>query len=184
MSYFRQTEETEDIFASERIKIIFSTEYFCPFKIIRLPNKVYHINCLTIGGKTKVKDKTVLQLIRRFLKSGVMENGLVSPTSKGTPQGGNLSPLLSNIYLTAFDRMLESRRHRFVRYADDCNIYVRSRRAAERVMASCTKFLEGKLRLKVNREKSQVGSPLQLKFLGFSLYEKGEEWESDRTKRA
>lgn len=121
--------------------------------------------------RKEVKDKAVLQLIRRFLKSGVMEDGLVSPTSKGTPQGGNLSPLLSNIYLTAFDRMLESRGHRFVRYADDCNIYVRSRRAAERVMESCTKFLEGKLRLQVNREKSQVGSPLQLKFLGFSLYE-------------
>jgi group II intron reverse transcriptase/maturase len=109
--------------------------------------------------RKEVKDKAVLQLIRRFLKSGVMEDGLVSPTSKGTPQGGNLSPLLSNIYLTAFDRMLESRGHRFVRYADDCNIYVRSRRAAERVMESCTKFLEGKLRLQVNREKSQVGSP-------------------------
>lgn len=120
--------------------------------------------------RKEVQDKTVLTLIRRFLKSGVMENGLVSPTSEGTPQGGNLSPLLSNIYLSKFDRMLESRGHKFVRYADDCNIYVRSRRAAERVMESCTKFLEGKLRLKVNQEKSQIGSPLKRKFLGFSLY--------------
>jgi len=117
----------------------------------------------------EVKDKSVLKLIRSFLKSGVMANGLISPTSEGTPQGGNLSPLLSNIYLTEFDRMLESRGHKFVRYADDCNIYVKSRRAAERVMESCTKFLEGKLRLKVNREKSSVGSPMKLKFLGFSL---------------
>ena len=119
--------------------------------------------------RAEVKDERVIELIRRFLKSGVMINGLISPTNEGTPQGGNLSPLLSNIYLTAFDRLLESRGHKFVRYADDCNIYVKSRRAAERVMANCVKFLEGKLKLKVNRTKSQVGSPLKLKFLGFSL---------------
>jgi len=121
----------------------------------------------------EVKDKTVIKLIRKFLKSGVMANGLISPTNEGTPQGGNISPLLSNIYLTEFDRMLESRGHKFVRYADDCNIYVRSSRAAERVMDSCTRFLEGNLKLKVNREKSKTGSPLKLKFLGFSLYRIG-----------
>jgi len=118
----------------------------------------------------EVKDKAVIKLIRKFLKSGVMVNGLCNPTEEGTPQGGNLSPLLSNIYLTEFDRMLENRGHKFARYADDCNIYVKSRRAADRVMESCVKFLEGKLRLKVNREKSKTGSPLKLKFLGFSLY--------------
>lgn len=123
--------------------------------------------------REQVKDERVIRLIRKYLKSGVMLNGLISPTTEGTPQGGNLSPLLSNIYLTAFDRMLESRGHKFVRYADDCNIYVKSRRAAERVMANCTKFLEGKLKLKVNRKKSQVGSPLRLKFLGFSMYKTG-----------
>ena len=121
----------------------------------------------------QVKDKMVLQLIRKYLKSGVMAEGIVRPTSEGTPQGGNLSPLLSNIYLTRFDRMLESRGHKFVRYADDCNIYVKSQRAAERVMESSVKYLEGKLRLKVNREKSCTGSPLRLKFLGFSLYKTG-----------
>lgn len=120
-----------------------------------------------------VKDEAVISLIRKILKGGVMANGLISPTTEGTPQGGNLSPLLSNIYLTAFDRMLESRGHKFVRYADDCNIYVKSKRAAERVMKSCVKFLEGKLKLKVNREKSKTGSPLKLKFLGFSLYKTG-----------
>lgn len=120
--------------------------------------------------REQIKDERVVRLIHRFLKSGVLEHGLVSPTREGTPQGGNLSPLLSNIYLTAFDRMLESRGHKFVRYADDCNIYVKSRRAAERVMASCVKFLEGTLKLTVNQKKSQVGSPLKLKFLGFSLY--------------
>lgn len=123
--------------------------------------------------REEVKDERVIKLIRKFLKSGVMVNGLVSPTEKGTPQGGNLSPLLSNIYLTAFDRMLESRGHKFVRYADDANIYVKSRRAAERVMTSCTNYLEKKLKLKVNKEKSKVGSPLRLKFLGFSLYKTG-----------
>lgn len=123
--------------------------------------------------KEQIKDERVISLIRKYLKSGVMINGLVSPTTEGTPQGGNLSPLLSNIYLTAFDKLLESRGHKFVRYADDCNIYVKSRRAAERVMASCVKFLEGKLKLKVNQQKSQVGSPLKLKFLGFSLYKTG-----------
>ena len=123
--------------------------------------------------REQVKDERVIRLIRKYLKSGVMINGLISPTTEGTPQGGNLSPLLSNIYLTAFDRMLESRGHKFVRYADDCNIYVKSRRAAERVMANCAKFLEGTLKLKVNRKKSQVGSPLRLKFLGFSMYKTG-----------
>jgi group II intron reverse transcriptase/maturase len=125
--------------------------------------------------REQVADETVIKLIRKFLKSGVMANGLVRATTEGTPQGGNLSPLLSNIYLTRFDRMLESRGHKIVRYADDCNIYVKSERAAERVMTSCTKYLEGKLKLKVNREKSQVGSPLKLKFLGFSLCKMGKE---------
>jgi hypothetical protein len=101
-----------------------------------------------------------------------MIDGLVSQSEQGTPQGGNLSPLLSNIYLTKFDRMLEERGHKFVRYADDCNIYVKSPRAAERVMEGCIKFLEKKLKLKVNRKKSSTGSPTKLKFLGFSLYRK------------
>jgi group II intron reverse transcriptase/maturase len=114
-----------------------------------------------------VKDEAVIGLIRKFLKSGVTVDGLVSQTEQGTPQGGNLSPLLSNIYLTKFDKMLEGRGHKFVRYADDCNIYVKSPRAAERVMAGCIKYLEGKLKLKVNRKKSATGSPVELKFLGF-----------------
>lgn len=125
--------------------------------------------------RAKIKDERVISIIRKYLKSGVMINGLISPTTEGTPQGGNISPLLSNIYLTAFDRLLESRGHKFVRYADDCNIYVKSRRAAKRVMANCVKFLEEKLKLKVNRTKSQVGSPLRLKFLGFSLCKIGKE---------
>lgn len=120
--------------------------------------------------RAKVKDEALISLIRKYLKSGVMVNGMTSPTEKGTPQGGNLSPLLSNIYLTQFDRLLEERGHKFVRYADDCNIYVKTARAAERVLRSSTEYLEKKLKLRVNREKSRTGSPLRLKFLGFSLY--------------
>ena len=120
--------------------------------------------------REEVKDEAIIDLIRKFLKSGVMENGVVNQTEEGTPQGGNLSPLLSNIYLTSLDRMLESRGHKFVRYADDSNVFVKSGRAAKRVMATCIEYLEGKLKLKVNSEKSKVGSPLRLKFLGFSLY--------------
>lgn len=119
--------------------------------------------------RARISDQRVLHLIKRYLKSGVMVNGVVSPTEEGSPQGGNLSPLLSNIYLTAFDRELERRGHKFVRYADDVNIYVKSQRAAERVLSSCKEYLETKLKLKVNETKSKAGSPLKLKFLGFSL---------------
>jgi RNA-directed DNA polymerase len=98
-----------------------------------------------------------------------MEGGLISPTEEGTPQGGPLSPLLSNLVLDQLDRALERRGHRFVRYADDCNIYVRSRRAGQRLMGGLTNLLEGKLKLKVNREKSAVARPWQRKFLGFSF---------------
>ena len=117
----------------------------------------------------RVKDKRMLKLIRAFLNAGVMENGLVSPIDEGTPQGGPLSPLLSNLVLDDLDRELERRGHRFVRYADDSNVYVRSRRAGERVMASVSAFLTEKLKLKVNREKSAVARPWERKFLGFSF---------------
>jgi group II intron reverse transcriptase/maturase len=120
--------------------------------------------------REKVNDERLISLIRKCLKSGVMAGGVYSPTVKGSTQGSPLSPLLSNVYLTKFDRFLESRGHKFVRYADDCNIYVRSRRAGIRVMSGCKKYLEKVLKLKVNQEKSTVGSPLRLKFLGFSLY--------------
>jgi RNA-directed DNA polymerase len=116
-----------------------------------------------------VSDQRLLKLIRTFLKAGVMEGGLVSPVDEGTPQGGPLSPLLSNIVLDEFDRELERRGLRFARYADDCNIYVRSRRAGERVMASITRFITTKLKLKVNEQKSAVAQPGQRKFLGFSF---------------
>jgi RNA-directed DNA polymerase len=118
---------------------------------------------------SRVGDKRILRVVRGLLNAGVMENGLVSPTIAGTPQGGPLSPLLSNIVLDELDRELESRGHRFVRYADDCNIYVRSERAGHRVMKSVRRFITGRLKLKVNDDKSAVGRPWQRKFLGFSF---------------
>ncbi len=117
----------------------------------------------------RVEDKRLLKLIRAFLNAGVMENGLVSSSVEGTPQGGPLSPLLSNLVLDELDRELERRGLRFVRYADDCNIYVRSERAGQRVMGSITRFITQKLKLKVNEPKSAVARPQERKFLGFSF---------------
>lgn len=117
----------------------------------------------------KVKDKRVLRLIRRYLQSGVLIGGLVEPNRQGTPQGGPLSPLLSNILLDDLDKELEKRGHAFCRYADDCNVYVRSKAAGERVMESLTRFLEKRLRLRVNRDKSAVERPWKRKFLGYSM---------------
>lgn len=118
----------------------------------------------------KVIDKRVLKLIRRYLTAGVMTNGICVKSKEGTPQGGPLSPLLSNIMLNELDKMLEERGHKFCRYADDCNIYVKSRRAGLRVMETVRSFLENELRLKVNEEKSAVASPMKRKFLGYSFY--------------
>jgi RNA-directed DNA polymerase len=117
----------------------------------------------------KIGDGRVLCLIRRYLEEGMMAEGIVSPRTEGTPQGGPLSPLLSNILLTGLDRELESRGHAFCRYADDCNIYVRSRQAGERVMASITRFLADTLKLTVNAAKSAVAHPWERKFLGYGL---------------
>ncbi|WP_461195547.1 reverse transcriptase domain-containing protein [Bradyrhizobium sp. UFLA06-06] len=123
----------------------------------------------------RVTDKRVLKLIRAFLNAGVLEDGLIRPVEEGTPQGGPLSPFLSNIVLDDLDKKLARRGHRFCRYADDCNIDVRSHRAGERVMASITRFLTDKLRLKVNEAKSAVARPEGRKFLGFSIANDGSE---------
>lgn len=116
-----------------------------------------------------IKDKKILLLIRRFLQAGVMEDGLIKPTDEGTPQGGPLSPLLSNIMLNDFDKELEERGLRFARYADDCNIYVKSEKAGHRVMQSVVKFITTRLKLKVNESKSAVDRPWNRKFLGFTF---------------
>jgi group II intron reverse transcriptase/maturase len=117
----------------------------------------------------RINDKRLLRLIRRYLEAGMMVNGVVTEREEGTPQGGPLSPLLANVLLDEWDQQLEARGHKFCRYADDCNVYVQSRRAGERVMAWCVAFLEGRLRLKVNVEKSAVDRPWRRKFLGLSV---------------
>ena len=130
---------------------------------------VCHDKLISIIMKT-VHDGELVSLIRKYLVSGVMEDGVVSPTKVGTPQGGNLSPLLSNIMLNELDKGLEKRGLRFTRYADDCIIVVQSEKAAIRVMESITKFIEKKLGLKVNAEKSKIARPNQIKYLGFGFY--------------
>src|SRR5262250_1972471 len=131
-------------------------------------DRVNHDRLIAAVAK-RVADKRMLKLIRAFLEAGVMEDGLVNPVDEGTPQGGPLSPLLSNLVLDELDRELERRGHRFVRYADDCNIYVGSERAGQRVIESITRFITQQLKLKVNETKSAVARPQERKFLGFSF---------------
>src|SRR5438132_13188615 len=138
------------------------------FDVEKFLDRVNHDKLMGQIAK-RIEDKRLLKLIRAFLNAGVMENGLVSPSVEGTPQGGPLSPLLSNLVLDELDRELECRGHRFVRYADDCNIYVRSERAGQRVMESISRFITQKLKLKVNEAKSAVARPQERKFLGFSF---------------
>jgi RNA-directed DNA polymerase len=131
-------------------------------------DRVHHDKLMSLVAR-KVQDKTILLLLRKYLESGVMVNGVKRDSGEGTPQGGPLSPLLSNILLDELDKELEKRGHRFVRYADDCNLYVKTKKAGIRVLRSITRFLERKLRLKVNQEKSAVDRPWRRKFLGFSF---------------
>jgi len=138
------------------------------FDLEKFFDRVNHDKLMGAIAK-RVEDKRLLKLIRAFLNAGVMEDGLVSPSVEGTPQGGPLSPLLSNLVLDELDRELERRGHRFVRYADDSNIYVRSERAGQRVMESIKRFITEKLKLKVNESKSAVAKPQERKFLGFSF---------------
>jgi RNA-directed DNA polymerase len=139
--------------------------------LARYFDTVNHDKLMSLVAR-KVKDKRVLKLIRAYLNSGVMINGVVVEVEEGCPQGGPLSPLLSNIMLDELDKELEKRGHKFCRYADDCNIYGKSKRAGERVMQSVSEYLEKKLKLKVNQEKSAVDKPQRRKFLGFSFYNK------------
>jgi len=125
----------------------------------------------------RIADKRALKLIRSYLNSGIMEGGLVSPRQEGTPQGSPLSPILSNIVLDELDKELESREHSFVRYADDISVYVKSEKAAQRVMASTKEYIEKKLKLKVNRDKTKVNQPQQSTLLGFSFYREKDRWE-------
>lgn len=137
--------------------------------------------------RERINDAKTLRLIRQFLQAGVMENGLISPSKEGVPQGGPLSPILSNVYLDKLDKELEARELCFVRYADDCNIFVKSEMAANRVMKSVTNWLERKLRLKVSATKTKVVRPMKSNFLGFTFWKSKDGWKckpaNDRKKR-
>ncbi len=144
-------------------------EYVVDIDLEKFFDTVNHNKLLNLIGK-EIKDKTLLSLINKYLKSGIMIGKDYKETEEGTPQGGNLSPLLSNIMLHELDKELEKRGHKFCRYVDDCNIYVKSEKAGNRVMESISYFIEQRLKLKVNQKKSAVGSPYERKFLGFSFY--------------
>ena len=148
-------------------------------------DKVNHDKLLSLL-QSKVKDKGTLRLIHLYLRSGMMEGGLVSQRREGTPQGSPLSPLLSNIILDELDRELTGRGHSFVRYADDCSIYVRSEKAAQRVLQSITRYIEESLLLKVNKEKSKISRPVNSYLLGFSFFRSKGEWQiriADKSQR-
>ena len=165
---FRPGRSAQQAVAQAQQYIVEGYGWCVDFDLEKFFDRVNHDKLMGQIAK-RVEDKRLLKLIRAFLNAGVMENGLVSPSVEGTPQGGPLSPLLSNLVLDELDRELERRGHRFVRYADDCNVYVRSERAGQRVMESVTQFITQKLTLKVNEAKSAVARPQERKFLGFSF---------------
>ena len=165
---FRPGRSAHDALTCAKTYVIDGYRYIVDIDLEKFFDQVNHDRLMSRLA-TRVYDKRVLKLIRRFLTAGVMIGGLVSPTDRGTPQGGPLSPLLSNIVLDQLDKELEKRGLRFVRYADDCVIYVRSKRAAERVMESVSRYITRKLRLKVNLDKSAVSHPWWRPYLGFSF---------------
>jgi group II intron reverse transcriptase/maturase len=166
---FRRGRRAHDAIEAAQEHISEGYKWVVDIDIEKFFDRVNHDKLMSLIAK-QVGDKRLLRLIRRYLESGVMINGLEVISEDGVPQGGPLSPLLSNIMLNELDKELEERGHRFVRYADDCNIYVKSKRAGERVYESVKLFLETKLKLKVNEEKSAVDIPERRRFLGFSFY--------------
>ena len=166
---FRPGKRAHDAVREARRYVQEGNEWAVDIDIEKFFDRVNH-DILMAKVARKVKDKRVLVLIRRYLQAGVMINGVVMETTEGTPQGGPLSPLLANILLDELDKELEKRGHKYVRYADDCNIYVKSKRAGERVMESVKRYLQERLKLKINEQKSAVDRPWKLKFLGFSMH--------------
>jgi RNA-directed DNA polymerase len=174
---FRPNRSAHDAIRQAQVHINEGNHTVVDIDLEKFFDRVNHDKLMSLLAR-EVSDKRVLKLIRAYLQSGVMIGGLISATEEGTPQGGPLSPLLSNVMLDELDKELERRGHRFCRYADDCNIYVKSHRAGERVMNGVTEFIEHRLKLRVNREKSAVDSPTRRKFLGFSFY-----WDKTGTAR-
>ena len=166
---FRPGRSTHQAVSRGKEHVVAGHQWVVDLDLAKFFDKVQH-DVLMSRVARRVKDKRILCVIGRYLRAGIMEDGVVSPRAEGTPQGGPLSPLLSNVLLDDLDKELERRGHRFVRYADDFQVYVKSKAAGERVMASLERFLEKRLRLKVNREKSAVDRPWNRKFLGYRTF--------------
>lgn len=173
---FRPNRRQHDAILEAQQYIAQGYEWVVDLDLEKFFDRVNHDRLMSQLAK-RIADKRLLKLIRSFLESGVMSGGLVCPSEEGTPQGGPLSPFLSNVVLDELDRELERRGHRFVRYADDCNIYVRTERAGRRVMDSVSRFITTKLKLKVNTAKSAIARPEERKFLGFTFRTVGEKVE-------
>lgn len=173
---FRPNRSTHDAMEEVLINLNDGYEWVVDLDIEKYFDTVNHDRLISIL-REKVNDKITLNLIRKFLRAGIMDEGVVSPSVEGVPQGGPLSPVLSNIYLDKFDKELEDRGLRFVRYADDVNIFVKSEMSANRVMKSVTSWLERKLYLKVSATKTKVVKPPKSQFLGFTFWKSKDKWE-------
>lgn len=173
---FRERRNAHQAVLQAQINLNEDYEWIIELDLEKFFDRVNHDKLMGLLTK-KISDKRILKLIRSYLNSGIMEEGVIIPRTEGTPQGSPLSPLLSNIVLNELDKELEARGHRYVRYADDCSIYVRSEKSAKRVMGTITAYIENKLKLKVNRTKSKVSRPNESTLLGFSFYKSEKGWE-------
>ena len=173
---FREGRSAHQAVMQAQINLNEGYEWVIELDLEKFFDRVNHDKLMGLLAK-KITDKRTLKLLRSYLNSGMMEDGVVIPHTEGTPQGSPLSPLMSNIVLNELDKELQARGHRYVRYCDDCNIYVRSEKSAVRVLETITEYIENKLKLKVNRNKSKVSSATESTLLGFSFYRTEKGWE-------